>query len=565
MKKLLSVFLCLVIAFTLVALPVGAAETEKREKNPIIFIAGSSVDICDAEGNIISTGFEVLTDDDEGEEGGISTDAIIESAMNILKPFLLEGLPFDKWDNYAVALYEELAPIWDETQIGGDGNAKYGTGVSAAEIAKWDKKIATVDEGKDGKFKARDYDFRYDWRLSPYDHADRLHEYIKTLLKTTGCNQVSLISRCIGGGVITAYLEKYGSEGLVKKVMYDESLSNGTSVISDVFSGQIGFDDKLIQAYLLESEYFGKENIGIDLKGVDELLLTLAETAVDYMTQSGKLNMALWTVEKLYERLAEAFLPSILLATGIGTWASYWCSVYEEDYNNALNFMFGEEGSERRTEFAGLIEKLEYIRDHMIVDKNDLYLKFANEYGVEIGVLASYGLVNPPIGVHADETGDCLVGVQDASFGATASGVFDTLSDEYIAERVAAGYGDYISLDKKVDASTCLFPETTWFIKNKHHDYWSAVAYIGEYFTQYTNVTASSNKKGINRFLVHDNSASGQIVNMTEENCADGPWITDVVQKPTIKSIFNAFIDFIKTLFEFFKDMLFNNKEAAAA
>mgnify|MGYP003295189494 CR=1 FL=1 len=193
MKKLLSVFLCLVMAFTLVALPVGAAETEKREKNPIIFIAGSSVDICDAEGNIISTGFEVLTDDDEGEEGGISTDAIIESAMNILKPFLLEGLPFDKWDNYAVALYEELAPIWDETQIGGDGNAKYGTGVSAAEIAKWDKKIATVDEGKDGKFKARDYDFRYDWRLSPYDTAEKLDSYIADVMRVTGSDEVNLV------------------------------------------------------------------------------------------------------------------------------------------------------------------------------------------------------------------------------------------------------------------------------------------------------------------------------------------------------------------------------------
>ena len=562
MKKMISVFLCVAMMFCAIALPVGAAEGEKHEKSPIIFIAGSSVDICDAEGNEIPTGIEVLTDGDDDEEGGLSTDTIIESAMNILKPFLLEGLPFDKWDNYGKALYDELAPIWDQTVLDGNGNAKYGTGVSAAEIAYWDKKAATVDEGKDGKFKVRDYDFRYDWRLSPYDHVDRLHEYIKTILKTTKCDQVCLVSRCIGGEVITAYLEKYGSEGLVKKVMYDETLSNGASVISDIFSGQIKFSDKHIQAYLLESEYFGLDNVGIDLAGVDRILLDLAEKGVDYLTKSGMMQGALWSVEKLYERLAEAFLPSLLLATGIGTWLSYWCTVYERDLDAALNFIFGPEGSERRIEYAGLIEKINYIREHNTSQYPGLYNKFADEYGVEIGAIAAYGLVNPPIGAHHDETGDVLVGVADASFGATASGLFDTLPQDYIDERIAAGYGDYISPDGKIDASTCLFPETTWFIKNKHHDYWNAVAYIGEYFTQYTNVTASSNNRNLARFLVHDNSTSSQITNMTKENCQDGPWITAVEQKPTIKSIWQSFIDFFKSLFAFIKNLFMSSAEA---
>ncbi|MBE6812134.1 MAG: hypothetical protein E7523_04555 [Ruminococcaceae bacterium] len=561
MKRILALFLAVVLTLGMLAIPVSAQGTEVHEKSPIIFISGSSIDICDAEGNIIPTGFDVLTDDDD-EDGGISTDAIIESTFNILKPFLLEGLPFNKWDNYGEALYEELAPIWDQTQIGGDGNAKYGTGVSAEEIAYWDNRAATVNTGKDGKFNLNDYKFRYDWRLSPYDHVDRLHEYIKTILKTTKCDQVCLISRCIGGEVITAYLERYGSEGLVKKVMYDETLSNGASVISDVFSGQLDFSDKHIQTYLLESEYFGLDNVGIDLAGVDTMLLTLAEKCVDYMTQSGVLQGMLWSVEKLYERLAEAFLPSMLLATGMGTWLSYWATVYEKDFDAALKFMFGNEGSERRAEFAGLIEKIEYIREHNTAQYPGLYTKFAEEYGVEIGAIAAYGLVNPPLGVHHDETGDVLVGVSDASFGATAAGLYDTLPQEYIDERIEAGYGDYISPDGKIDASTCMFPETTWFVKNKHHDYVAVVSLIGEYFTQYTNVTVNNNK-GINRFLVHQNDATGQVVNMTEENCQDGPWITAVVQKPTIKSIFKAFVDFIKLLFNFIKN-LFNGEEAAA-
>ncbi len=552
MKKVISVTLSILMIFSIFAMPVSAAEGERREKCPIIFIAGSSIDICDAEGNVISTGFDVLTDDDEGS---MSTDDIFDAAVNILKPFLFEGITDDEWANYGRALYEELAPIWDETQLDGDGNAKYGTGVSKEEIAYWDNRAATVDTGKDGVFKINDYKFRYDWRLSPYDHVDRLHEYIKSILKTTGCKQVALVGRCIGGSIITAYLDKYGEEGLVKKVFYDEIMSNGSAVISDCFSGRIKFSDKHAQAYVLESKYFGEQGVGIDLAGIDELTITLVEQMFDYITQAGITNSILGKVEDLYARLYEAFMPAMLLATGIGTWANYWVSVYEEDYDRALDLIFGKEGTETRAQYAGLIEKIDYIREHIVKATPDLYKKFSNEYGVEVGILASYGLANAPIIEHYDETGDVLVGVQDASFGATASGLFNTLPQDYINERVKAGYGEYISPDEKIDASTCLFPETTWFIKNKHHDL-GGYEYLAEYFTQHSNVKASDNNKGISRFLVRDESNSRGFVNMTEENKADGPWITAVEQNPTFSTVISSFSDFFSTLLEFFNRLI---------
>lgn len=552
MKKIIALFLTVLMVMGVCVMPVFAEGTEKHEKSPIIFIAGSSIDICDAEGNEISTGFDVVTDDDEGD---MTTDKIVETAMNILKPFLLEGLPFDKWDNYGEALYNELSPIWDETQLDGNGNAKYGTGVSQAEINRWNNE-AKKNKGSDGYFNIGDYKFRYDWRLSPYDHVDRLHEFIKDILKATGCKQVCLVGRCLGGTVITAYLEKYGDQGLVKKVFFDEVMSNGSAIINDCFSGKIAFSDKHIQAYLLQSEYFGKDGQGIDLEGVSEVVLTLAETAVDYCTKAGILKTAFGGVEKLYDRLYEAFMPAMLRATGIGTWASYWCSVYEEDFDEAVDLVFGKEGTATREENAGLVAKIEYIRDHMVKSKEELYEKVTEEYGVEVGVMAGYGLANAPIMEHYDETSDCVVGVSDSSFGATAAGLFDTLSDEYIAERTALDFGSYISPDKKIDASTCLFPETTWFIKNKHHDYGESYEYLAEYFTQYTNVTADSNNRNISRFLVFDKSSKSEFVNMTEENMADGKWITDVQQEPDFKSVFASFIAFMKALWQAFVELI---------
>lgn len=558
MKKLTALFLSIIMLLSVCSVGVSAAAENKHEKSPIIFIAGSSVDLVDGDQNPISTGFDVLTDDDEGD--GITTKDIIETSLNIILPFVIEGLPADKWDNYGKALYEELAPIFAEGQLDGDGNPKFGTGVAKAEVDMWNQ-TALKNQGKDGKFGLREYDFRYDWRLSPYDHVDRLHEYIKTIIKSTGCDKVCLVGRCLGGNIITAYLDKYGSEKLVKKVVYDEVMSNGSIVINDIFSGKIAFSDRHIQAYLLESEHFGKSDIGIDLVGVSDLILELVERTVDLCTQLGVVDGFTGGVMALYERLYSAFMPAMLQATGIGTWVSYWSSLCDADFDTALDLLFGKEGSEGREANKGLIAKITEVRERIVKPRElegdaNLYKKFVNEYGVEIGVIAGYGLVNPPIIENSDANGDCTVDTKCSSFGATVAGVFDKLPQEYIDERIAAGYGKYISPDGKVDASTCLFPETTWIIKNKHHDTWQSIVTIAEYFTQYSNVNATSNSKNISRFLVIDPYGNVEkAVNMTAENCVDGPWLNDVVQEPTEESMWVSFIRFLTTIFNFLKSL----------
>ena len=553
MKKIVALLLTLLMLMGAVVLPASAA-TNVHQKMPIIFIAGSSVDLVDGDQNPISTGFDVLTDDDEGD--GITKEKIIESAINIIMPFVLEGLPQDKWENYGKALYAELAPIFEEGQLDGEGNPKFGTGVAKAEVEKWDKIALTDQSSTDGRFGMREYDFRYDWRLSPYDHVDRLHEYIKTIIESTGCKKVALVGRCLGGNVVTAYLDKYGHEKLVGKAVYDEVMSNGSVVINDIFSGKIKFNDKLIQAYLLESEHFGKENVGIDLIGVNDLLLEIVERTLDLLTQTGVAETLYGGVASLYERLYEAFMPAMLQATGIGTWVSYWSSLCDADFDAALDLLFGKQGTEGREANKGLIEKITEIRTRIVKPRElegdaNLYKRFTNEYGVEIAVIAGYGLVNPPIIENSAANGDCTVDTKNSSFGGTVADVFDKLPQEYIDAQVAAGNGKYISPDGKVDASTCLFPETTWFIKNKHHDTWRPIVTIAEYFTQYENVNATENSKNILRFQVIDPDGDFEkAVNMTEENCVDGPWLTVIEQEPTTETALAALIRFFTTIFK---------------
>lgn len=556
MKKLLSLILATLMVFSCFAVSVSAATAEK-DYLPIITISGSSIDLVDENQNPISTGFDVLTDDDEGD---MTKDEIISKVMNVMIPFVTEGLPFDKWDNYGDALYDELAPIFEEGQLDGNGNPKFGTGVAKEDIKIWDNIASTMNYGqKNGKFSLYEYRYRYDWRLSPYDCVDGLDAYIDKVIKTTGCKQVCLVARCLGGNIITAYLDKYGSNGKVAKVVYDEVMSNGSATINDCFSGKIKFSDKHVQAYVAQTEYFANEDLGVDISSINSLIVEAIEKTLDLATQIGALDVVFGSVELLYERLYEALMPSFLLASGIATWPSYWTSVYEEDFDAALDLMFGKEGSEKRAEYAGLIEKILYLRERFTIPRErvgeeNLYKQFEKNYGVQIAVIAGYGLVQAPITESYDLTGDCTVDLKSASFGATASGVFDTLSDEYIAERTAAGYGDYISADKKVDASTCLFPETTWILKNKHHDIGTGWEYIAQSFCRYKNYTVSENFEDVSRFVVvktsRDNTREG-FWNLTADENSDGEWLNIVEQKPTKETKLVSLMRFVTLLLKF--------------
>ena len=250
----------------------------------------------------------------------------------------------------------------------------------------------------------------------------------------------------------------------------------------------------------------------------------------------------------------------MIKATGLATWPNYWVSLFDEDFDKALELMFGEEGSEEWTENAGLIEKIINIRTRLIkprtLEGEDNFYKVHNKNGVGFALLSGYGLPLAPLGVHHDDTGDITVDTRSSSLGATTAGIYDTLPQSYIDERVAAGYGDYISPDGKIDASTCLFPETTWFIKNKHHDTGAAWATISEYYTQYTNVTVNSNKRNLGRFLIADLEKFNSFTNLTKENNVDGPWLESVEQEPTTTTILASFMKFLTTLLKIITSLI---------
>ena len=195
MKKIISVLLVAIMLVAAMAPMASAA----NERTPIIYIRGNGDGLYYEDGTLLVTQFEELS---LGGEDGVDKDTIVETAVNILKPFVLEGMLFDQWDNYGQAIYDELKPLFPDSALDYNGNATNGTGVHSQVMAD------SVAASKSTWYYNTNssYCFAYDWRLSPYDHVDRLHEYVLQVLKTTGQDQVSMYARCMGGSLLMAYL-----------------------------------------------------------------------------------------------------------------------------------------------------------------------------------------------------------------------------------------------------------------------------------------------------------------------------------------------------------------------
>lgn len=88
---------------------------------------------------------------------------------------------------------------------------------------------------------------------------------------------------------------------------------------------------------------------------------------------------------------------------------------------------------------------------------------------VNICIISKYGMPEIPLSENATEESDIYLATRLSSYGAICADYDSTLSNKYIAERTQAGFGKFISPDRKIDASTCALPETTWFIKGMSH------------------------------------------------------------------------------------------------
>ncbi len=556
MKKLIALFLALTLISGL-ASPAFAADgpirvgslTDPKSSVPVIYISGDSNVLTYDNGTKEFAIEDMLNIFKNSEDGNIS-----EAAFNILYPFILEGIAFNKWDNYYEAVYKELSEVYEPVKLDENGEPKGDCGIPQWQKDDMAAAVAYDRAYPDGTYRERTYRFFYDWRLDPIVLADQLNDYIEGVKRATGHDKVVLSVRCLGCNLVMAYINKYSTDSL-KGVGIDVATSMGAEFLSGTLSGDFGIDGNAIAR--IATDLSEKSDFQTDL-------VRFAVSTVNLLDNAGVLD-AITDVarEQLYSKIEYGIISALAL-TVFMTYPGYWAMVSADKFDTALNYVFGEEGSEKRQTYKGLIEKA--VNYNETIKKNILpIMKTLEDNGVNVCIISKYGVQMVPFLKNSDILGDEYVSANHSSLGATTSTIYTTLSDEYIAAQTEKGLEKYISPDKQVDASTCLFPDYTWFFKGAPHGHYSNAEVAIMMTVMDADKQLTVNDFDLTQFAVYDYKTRTASP-MTTENCNNENWeADDKIDHPKTKQ--EKLFSFLTGLFRWLKNLiiLLSNRLGKAA
>ncbi len=529
MKKIISLVLAVLMITSSLVFSASAASI--KTDYPTIYFRGNSETIFDEDGNQVYD-FE------------FDSSVLPDMCKNIL-PVLAKSYVTGDFKEYGEVFGKELDKIYDRCQLDENGNPKYGSGISEAEKNNNYNRMHTNVGGNDG-FQYDYYLFANDWRLDPLKTADDIDVYIDNVLAVTGKDKVNLMCKCLGGDLILAYLAKYGTSK-INGVGFGSTVAFGGTIVDDVFAGDIVLDPETIERF--SQDRFLQELLPADFS----IPFNFIGETVALAKATGVLGFGTNAIDQAFlKKAGKELIPHIVLSS-YGTWPGYWAMVSPEKYASTKTFIFGKKGSERYEQYKGLIEKLDNY-DKAVRQRIPEILTEAKANGVKIAIVSKYGAQMPPIFKTADEQGDVWTTVRLSSLGATVSKTATTFSKEYIAERTAQGLGKYLSPDNMVDASTCLFPDNTWFMKGALHNDWTHEEdRILTYSFNAENPTVNSFEQ-YPQFLVYDKKTD-TCSPMTKYNCNTENFDVEKPQENTLLVFLRWLRTAFKLLIEKFKSM----------
>ena len=207
MKKVISVFLAIVLAVLTSASVFGAAEKEAR--TPTVVVSGMNFN-----GLVIDKG----TENERSTLGEINAgDIIMTLAFGLVKTLVfmdIEGLTLSIF-NYASDILKGYSCDEDGNSVYNvstdasyplaAGNYSRFTGADDTDSAETGVVVACMEE-----FGAEHtYFYYYDWRLDPFDIADGLNDMINLAMEEAGSDKVNIICCSMGGVETLAYMTEY--------------------------------------------------------------------------------------------------------------------------------------------------------------------------------------------------------------------------------------------------------------------------------------------------------------------------------------------------------------------
>lgn len=529
-KKLVSIVLTLVLICSLAA-PVFAAEEAKSEDLPIINIGGRSSVIYKVNEN---GGYDKIYPRPEYEDEV----ALVGEWAKELAPELLFAYGVDSdavWQKYCDHVYDLVAPMFETIQLDKDANAEEGTD-------GWDwNYLTSYVSNKKSNYGMNDYIFQYDWRVDPFLLADRLDVYIDRVLAATGKSQVKIFAHCLGAETFSAYITDDERAAKVHSVVYSVPSSEESMTISALFSGNLKVDAKSLDAYC--TYYLSSDQNRFLTENSD--FTSLVMTFVSLMKQVEVLGLGANELQFIIDRCVDKLCPK--LVRNAFFFPSYWAMI-GDDYEEAKDYIFSTK--ELKEEYATYIEKIDNYHYNVQVNIQDTIKQRAAE-GMNVSFIARYGANLLPINEGCMVLGDGRIEVSSLSYGATTSDIDNTLSQKYgksyLTKAKENGTIKYISADEKIDASTCAFPDSTWFVRNLYHAGSPAVYDLAQKIFAYPGQATIESFEEYPQYINYN--ADGTFSPVTKSNSADidSKWTTNTMQ---------ALIRFITSLLKMFASLI---------
>ena len=451
-KKLIAIVLCLSFIFAIFApAQASAAQECNCNETPIIYVRGRCA---------LKTDKDLPSDDVNNPSLPYVSDEYVQEQLPELVKiyancYFLGGKDFTPFRERLTEVFKE---VYKDYALDNNGNVTNNSGPEPSD--EWDRVYVPsvhqspgpVDTPRKAKDEIYRYFFQYDCRLDPCATADNLYKYIQRVKEATGHSTVKIIARCLGTNILAAYLAEYGWSDIEDVIFYN-AIMNGTAVTNSLFTGELYFDDDAV-------DFFANQNLE------DTTVLTLIKQIITLANKTYGLGLTMDYINMTATDVAYFVVPDVMRVS-YATTPGYWAMVSADRYFEARNFIFNSVSV--KNEFAGLIAKLDNYHNTVSV-RIPKMLKQMEADGVNVYFIGKYGYQLYPIMKDAAHQSDMIVTLTQQVPGTTCAPIGQTLSDSYIQNAEANGFGKYISPDKAIDSSTSMFPDTTWYIKNMEHN-----------------------------------------------------------------------------------------------
>ncbi len=426
MKKVLSVLLAVVLLAVAVMPSFATSDKCNCGDTPIIYVA--------------ALGSGTLTLDEGTENERILFRPEIAEILPDLLPIVPAAakLIADKnYDAFGDVLIDCVNAVFGELALDENGNSS--DRVSCEEFHP-----DSADHGI-----GYSYYFGYDFRLDPVENAKLLHQYIQEVKEITKHDTVRFRASSMGGVVTMSYIRLYGTAD-IETIIFQCCPLQGTAVAGELYNGLVEINKDALKGYAsqalpeLGSDFLSGILYGLiealDMAGVWDSLLVIADDLI--------LNLK----DRVFN---ECLIPIF------GTLPGIWSFVPDEYYESGKEFMQLDPVTH-----AGLIEKLDFYH-YEVQSKCAELVAQAKASGTTMYNVLGYDMQRTPLVTAYRETSDGTVDAKYASMGATCALLGETLPEDYVQAKYPEK--NFMSPDRMIDASTCVMPENTWFIKDMLH------------------------------------------------------------------------------------------------